>query len=212
MKKLVFLSVALLSFAFTSCSKEETTPTPTDGNVKEFKNLQLFSDNWTYFSFDQGTAIKVANPTESTDWDIAFYYYYVKTNGGTSGKGNGGLFKTESKDFAAITEVPSGATFAKDTLGTMTIGSYPNLVTKDDSFSKVMSGAFGKPEEVSGYVAFSPANMPTWPSVFAPTKWVYIVKTASGSYAKIQVTDVYNDSAKALFPTFQYQVSQDGKF
>jgi hypothetical protein len=48
--------------------------------------------------------------------------------------------------------------------------------------------------------------------VYAPTKYVYIIKTAKGEYAKFQVTDFYNDGAKPNYVTFSYLISKDGKF
>ena len=219
MKKILFLSIILAGFSVASCSKDNDNPTTSTNNgVKEIKNLDIVSkkdkEDWIYFSFDKGSIVEITNPAESPQWDIAFFQHYVKTNGGESGKANGGVFKTESKDFNSIKEVSINVTFAKDIKGTMQYGSYPNLTSKEDSFSLAMSGSFQNDNapEVTGYVALSPKNMPTWPSVYAPTKWVYIVKTASGGYAKIQITDFYNDAAKAGYPTFKYQLSQDGKF
>lgn len=216
MKRILFLSVILAGFSVASCSKNDDKPTtPTDDKVKEIKNLDAVSKkDWVYFSFSKGSIVEITNPAESTQWDIAFFEFYVKTNSGDSGKADGGVYKTASKDFNAIKEVPVNVTYAKDALGTMQYGDYRNLTEKEDSYSSVMSGSFQNDNapEVTGFVALNPKNRPKWPSVYAPTKWVYIVKTGTGGYAKIQITDFYNNAAKAGFPTFQYQLSQDGKF
>jgi hypothetical protein len=42
---------------------------------------------WTYLSFEKGVVPEPADPEASLDWDIAFQRYNVKTNGGTSGRG-----------------------------------------------------------------------------------------------------------------------------
>ena len=122
--KLKFLAPALLAglVAFTSCSKddskkEDPNKDPYEGlrnlNVpagqeKEVKYLDA-SDNkgkYVYFSFNKGV-VEVADPQASNDWDIAFNRYHVKTNSGTSGKGQGGALRTEGKDFAALTSAPT---------------------------------------------------------------------------------------------------------
>ena len=54
--------------------------------------------------------------------------------------------------------------------------------------------------------------MTTWPSVYAPTKNVYVLKTATGKLVKFQVTDFYSDKKVAGFITFIYKVSTDGNF
>jgi hypothetical protein len=49
-------------------------------------------DGWTYFSFAAGKVVPApANPEASLDWDLAFQRYNMKTNGGTSGKGQGAV-------------------------------------------------------------------------------------------------------------------------
>ena len=172
------------------------------------KNLYTFNkDNWVYFSFKKGV-ITIQDPENSSDWDIAFFANYLQTTGGVSGKGEGGAVKTDSNDFDAVTSAPTEG-YAQDVKGTMSYGSYPNLTKKEGTFSPIVSGDF---ETKTGYVSLSPNNIGKWPSVYAPTKYVYIIKTAKGEYAKFQVTDFYNDGAKPNYVTFSYLISKDGKF
>ena len=156
--------------------------------------------------------VEVADPQNSLDWDIAFFAYYAKLNGGASGKGQAGVAKTENKDFSApIATLPSE--YIQDVKGTMSYGNYPNLTKKEDTFSTFLSGGFDTP---TGYVSLNPNNRQSsggkWPSVYAPTKWVYVLKTAKGAFVKFQVTDFYNDKTDANYPSFQYILSEDGKF
>jgi len=115
--KLKFIVPALLAglVAFTSCSKEDKKEEKKDpyeglrnlnvpaGQEREIKYLDASNNEgkYVYFSFNKGV-VEVNDPMASNDWDIAFNRYHVKTNSGTSGKGQGGAVRTEGKDFAAL--------------------------------------------------------------------------------------------------------------
>ena len=213
MKVKLFLAALVTGiFTLTSCSKdsnkeEEKKP----ANVKQEKNLNARQEKWVYYSFEKNAIVEVADPQNSLDWDIAFFAYYAKLNGGASGKGQAGVAKTENKDFSApIATLPSE--YIQDVKGTMSYGNYPNLTEKEDTFSTFLSGGFDTP---TGYVSLNPNNRQSsggkWPSVYAPTKWVYVLKTAKGAFVKFQVTDFYNDKTDANYPSFQYILSEDGK-
>ena len=213
MKVKLFLAALVAGFTLTSCSKdsnkeEEKKP----ANVKQEKNLNARQEKWVYYSFEKNAIVQVADPQNSLDWDSAFFAYYAKLNGGASGKGQAGVAKTENKDFSApIATLPSE--YIQDVKGTMSYGNYPNLTEKEDTFSTFLSGGFDTP---TGYVSLNPNNRQSsggkWPSVYAPTKWVYVLKTAKGAFVKFQVTDFYNDKTDANYPSFQYILSEDGKF
>ena len=214
MKVKLFLAALVAGiFTLTSCSKdsnkeEEKKP----ANVKQEKNLNASQDKWVYYSFEKNAIVQVADPQNSLDWDIAFFAYYAKLNGGASGKGKAGVAKVAGDDFSApIATLPSE--YIQDVKGTMSYGNYPNLTEKEDTFSTFLSGGF---DTKTGFVSLNPNNRQSnggkWPSVYAPTKFVYVIRTAKGAYAKFQVTDFYNDKVQANCPSFQYILSEDGKF
>ena len=71
----------------------------------------------------------------------------------------------------------------------------------------MLTGGFGS---TTGTINLNPANMKEWGGVYAPNKWVYIIKTADGKYAKVQVTDFYKEVSNkkiANFPKLKYQLS-----
>ena len=214
MKIKLFLAALVTGiFTLTSCSKdsnkeEEKKP----ANVKQEKNLNARQEKWVYYSFEKNAIVEVADPQNSLDWDIAFFAYFAKLNGGASGKGKAGVAKVEGDDFSApIATLPSE--YIQDVKGIMSYGSYPNLTEKEDTFSAFLSGGF---DTKTGFVSLNPNNRQSsggkWPSVYAPTKFVYVIRTAKGAYAKFQVTDFYNDKVQANCPSFQYILSEDGKF
>ena len=224
MKKVkVLFAILLVGFlTLTSCSKDEKEEKKPEG-IKIEKNLNAMQEKWVYYSFEKNTIVEVADPQNSLDWDIAFFAYYAKLNGGESGKGKAGVVKVikggkDVTDFSTPIDVlPKEEDYKLDTKGTMAYGNYPNLTQKEDTFSDYLSGGFKlEGEDFTGFVGLNPKNSSArggkWPSVYAPTKFVYIIRTAKGAYAKFQVTDFYNDRTEANSPSFQYLLSEDGKF
>ena len=208
--KLKFLAPALLAgfVAFTSCSKDDKKE-----EEKEEKVALDFSGNevqlsalteWTYFSLKNGE-VTPANPAEDLTWDIAFKQYFVKLNGGTSGKGKAEAFKTEEKDFAKVTEAPKTG-FEKDK--EQTFQGRPGEAEIKANVSPVLTGGF---LSKTGMIEINPANMKKYGNVFGTNEWVYIIKTADGTYAKVQVTDFYKqvgDKKLPGFPKLKYQLSK----
>ncbi len=209
--KLKFLAPALLAgfVAFTSCSKDDKKEEKKEEKValdfsgNEAKEVQLdATGDWKYFSLKNGE-VTPATPADDLTWDIAFKGYYVKLNGGTSGKGKAEVVKVEGTNFAEIVEAPK-AGFAKDAQGKISQGNYPNITKVDASFSQYMSGGFGTK---TGIIGLDPTKAP---KVFTPTNYIYVLKTADGTYAKVQVTDYYKDNADISGGTIKlkYQLSK----
>jgi len=212
--KLLFATLLVGVFALSSCSKDDNKEEKKPANVKQEKNLNAGQKKWVYYSFEKNAIVEVTDPQNSLDWDIAFFAYYVKLNGGESGKGKAGVVKVGGNDFSApITTLPKEKEYIQDAKGVMYYGSYPNLTERNDTFSHLLSGGF---DTKTGYVSLNPKNMQSkggkWPNVYAPTKFVYIIRTAKGAFAKFQVTDFYNDRTQENYPSFQYILSEDGKF
>ena len=104
MKVRLLLSVLAIVFTFASCSKDNDSKEEKKiSKGTQVKNLYTFNkDNWVYFSFKKGV-ITIQDPENSLDWDIAFFAHFLKTNGGISGKGEGGAVKTDSNNFDTVT-------------------------------------------------------------------------------------------------------------
>lgn len=175
-----------------------------DFSGNEAKEVQLdATGDWKYFSLKNGE-VTPATPANDLSWDIAFKGYYVRLNGGTSGKGKAEAFRTEEKDFTKVTEAPKKG-FEKDKEVTFT--------SRDGSSSKenvspVLTGGFGS---TTGAIGLNPANRAKYGNVYGPNEWVYVIKTANGTYAKVQVTDFYKqvgDKKLPSFPKLKYQLSK----
>ncbi len=65
--------------------------------------------NWTYFSFKSGEVTAVDDPETSTEWDIAFNRFKIKTNSGVSGQLGFGAYNAGTVDFESLRMVnPEG--------------------------------------------------------------------------------------------------------
>ena len=192
-----------------SCSRDdnnEVTPNVTD-NSKEATVDASASGTWKYFSFEKGKEVTVTDPKNDLTWDIAFQRYYIKTNSGVSGNGNGGVFKTDSKELSALKQAPTTGYTADDKKETVQLG-YPPVDT-ELSYNSIISGGM---KSVNGYVAYDPALAAQGKSPYTVNKWVYVVKTAKGEYVKLQVVDYLDAKNKGGHPKFKYVLSSDGKF
>lgn len=75
---------------FSSCSSDDD---PVEVSILPVQRITLphcdyGEDNWIYFSFSEGkvlSGINESNRANDLTWDIAFYRYNVRTNGGKSG-------------------------------------------------------------------------------------------------------------------------------
>ena len=160
-KTLFVVLLALL--VFSSCKKDEDTPTPEDGNGGpnvDVKNLDA-SDGYVFYSLTTGTEVSKTD-SNSTQWDIAFNATTIIINGGESGPGAGGALLL-NKLYDEVTEAPKsgydGSQVPKNT--------YP-----DRWYSYNLGG-----------------NHLIKP---IPGK-IIVVRTADGRYAKIEIISYYQD-------------------
>jgi len=105
MKKYFFLS-AILMASFFSCKKEDTK-LPIKAQTFEINSTK--STTWKYFSFAKNDTVTVTDPATSSEWDMAFQRYRIKTNGGLSGNGMGSAANSYQKGqsgFDALKVVP----------------------------------------------------------------------------------------------------------
>jgi hypothetical protein len=121
---------------------------------------------WTYVSVSAGV-VTVADPRTSSAWDLAFSETKIATNGGTSGAGLG-----------AARLAPEGSTFA--------IMTSPTVGFSIDAVLPVPgppgSGEFSGNPALNGWYDYDPVA-----HTISPRDVVFLVRTASGSYAKLDI-------------------------
>jgi len=197
--KNVTLILAVIVLLFASCKKEENNDdTITDNTIKvslTTKNNEQV-DHWVYYSFDtkaEVSGIDSSNFQTSDKWDIAFHSRHVRLNGGTSGIGLAEAFDAGVVDWKSITkEVENGYTkdvFEDNILYAGNGPTGPIMVGTD--LNMVFENAFD-----------FDAN--THPPTYNANKNVYIFRTREGKYAKIMLTDYYNDKGVSGYISFDY--------
>ena len=203
MKK-VFFSIALAALTVASCSRDNDDSTPIQNQEQTNPNLKLVKDldasnasEWKYFSFSSGAIVQVTNPSTDLTWDIAFSRYNIRTNSGTSGAGQVGVFNTLNTNFNAVTEIPSTASYTPDSMVEMQ--SIRGTVRQ--SLNPVITGTVMDNNSTGWY---NYTNM----GDYTLSQNVYIVKTLSGKFVKLQLTSYKNSvNNTTRFITFKYQVA-----
>ena len=180
-----------------SLLKETDQPIVAAGSETETSTEKLSSstitidatnqENWTYFSFEQGQVVEIPNADVSKDWDLAFQRTKVKINGGVSGPGNGEVVMLTETTFDSVAEALADG-YEKDTADTLAI----------------------VPQSKKGWYVYT--GVPThW--VLPIEDRVFVFKTATGSFAKVQFLGYYKDNkAKKdpAFVTFKFVFQGDG--
>ncbi len=210
MKTLNFLTLLLIAgtIGFSSCKKdddkpvEETSETTLKTGEISLSSTELYKDDWVYFSFATGAQVNgvdSTNFTTKTNWDIAFHSRLGRTNSGASSdtEAKGGVYYANSTDFDVIDKAIENTVLVDDSVSLITgIGNY-GPTYKKVSGNEVFDGAFD-------------VDYTQHPPVYTPTKKVYVVQTATGKYAKIQITSYYNAEGESGHITFKYAYQSDG--
>ncbi len=206
-KTIKFLGMALigLSVVITSCEKDETIDEPAvDNTVKvslSTKNNEIV-DHWVYYSFEtkgEVSGIDSSNFKTSEAWDIAFHSRHIRLNGGTSGMGMAEAYDASVVDWTSIKEATENGytkdAFADSILYAGNGPTGPIMIGTD--LNMVFENAFD-----------FDAN--THPPTYLANKNVYVFKTRTGKYAKIMLTDYYNDKGESGYISFKYVLNTGG--
>lgn len=203
MRNLIKYSViysSILLFA-ASCEKDN------DNNTSENKSAAVIDATsesaWKYYSFSKGDTVKVADAQNSTEWDIAFQRYRVKTNGGKSGKGQAAAFMTSLKGqagFDALIQVPDTAVFATD--DTVVVYGYNPANPSKPTETKYILNA-----PLYGWYTLQQGAA----TALVANNNIYVLKTATGKYVKLWIQSYYNDAdAKPGYIKIKYFYQKDG--
>lgn len=110
----ILFSFALAAILCCSCkhSTEDTPPVAAEVTIGGLED-----GKWVYFSIRDGKTVGESTFlsekedkewAKRTDWDFAICGDYIKTNSGTSGKGEGGILRDGSHNFQTLKNAPSG--------------------------------------------------------------------------------------------------------
>jgi hypothetical protein len=186
------LSVAVIVL-FIACKKENTNP-PIQSQTFEINSTA--STMWKYFSFAKNDTIIVTDPVSSSEWDLAFQRYRIKTNGGKSGSGMGSAANSYQKGesgFDALKLVSDTATFAAD--------DSVHIAVQQGYATYIVSPVL--------YTWFTIELAPQGTQI-VPSDYIYIVKTGAGKYAKVWFKSYYSAANASGHVTIQYKYQPDG--
>ena len=192
MKKIVFL-LLIITISFFACKKENTN---VQIEAQTFEINSTGSNVWKYFSFDLNDTVTIADPANSNAWDLAFQRYRIKTNGGESGNGSGSAANSYLKGqsgFDALTVVPDTSTFKVD--------ESVDIAVQQGYATYIVNPVL--------YTWFS-LEFATQGTQIVPSDDIFIVKTASGKYAKVWIKSYYSASNLSGYVTIQYKYQPDG--
>ena len=200
------LLIAALAVSFSSCKKDD--PTPTVLTATTFSNLAAdppsggynptngqpigITKKFTFFSFKTGAVVANAD-SASTKWDIGFNSTNIIINGGTSGPGQGSG-QVVSGIFADLATAPD-AGFIQDN-------------------KNAAPAVYGIPRgSGNGWYTYNPST-----NIVTPTAGkVLVFKTADGKYAKMEIISYYKDAPATptstsvdRYYTFRYIYQPDG--
>jgi hypothetical protein len=193
MEKIGYLS-AFLFVLFIACKKEKTgLPI----QAQTFEINATGQTKWKYFSFALNDTITVTDPATSTAWDLAFQRYRIRTNSGKSGSGLGSAANSYQKGqtgFDALKIVSDTTTFAvDDSIQIAVVQGYATYLVNPvlyNWFTLELGGTQG--------------------TQIVPTDYIFIVKTASGKYAKVWFQSYYSATNVSGYDSFQYKYQPDG--
>jgi hypothetical protein len=200
-----FLGMAVigLSLTISSCTKEENLTTNPETQMVSLttKNNEKV-DHWVYYSFEtkgEVNGIDSSNYQKSNTWDIAFHSRHIRLNGGVSGQGMGEAYDAGVVEWESVKE-------AKESGYTKDVYKDKILYAGNDSLGPILVGT-------NLNMVFENAfdfDANTHPPTYSANKNVYVFKTQNGNYAKIMLTDYYNEKGVSGYISFKYVLNTDG--
>jgi len=192
MKTKILLLFSVIGL-FSACNEEENNP-PVESRTFEINSSS--STTWKYFSFEKNDTVEISDPLNSAGWDLAFQRYRVKTNGGLSGGGMGSAansYKKGQAGFDALTTVSDTASFTADASVQIAVQQgYATYIINPELYT---------------WFAIELAAQGTQ---IVPSDYIYVVKTASGKYAKVWFKSYYSATNASGHVTIQYKYQADG--
>lgn len=138
-------------------------------------------EQWVYLRLDTGAEVTVSDPASSREWDVGVRRYFIKINGGTSGGCGSETSVQSGSDFAGIARAPMGGY----------VTDQPDSADEDQEPDYALS-------QGGGWYDY---NVMT--HALTPRAQIYVLKTCTGGYVKLQMTGYYDAAGTSGFPSFR---------
>ena len=217
MKVKSFLAMALMALLATGCSDDDEPKLPTTEGVKTMTVSTADYSVWTYINLKTGATqtatvegpwkyiggdnevLSESNPeikgSVPAEWDLAFHYYEIRTNGGQA-------VVTNSKELAEVTELP-----ATGWTSDVTVKAEDQDIIVD--MKNMMKGQVGyagglvNPTLCKWVTKTPTGSMP--PTIYTVTENIYVVKLQNGNWVKLKFLDKLDgDGKKAIKFSYEY--------
>ena len=139
--------------------------------------------SWVYFQFAGAKEVTPQDPLSSTEWDLALLRFQLKVNGGISGSGSVEVALVTGTPFDSLSQAPGG--------GYLTDQADGSDEDTDPDYAFVQRGTF--------------YNYNVTTHILTPKDQVYVVRSTTGQYYKMQFTGYYDQAGSAGFPAFRWQ-------
>jgi len=162
--------------------------------AKTHTTLINSSDGPVYFDFLQGSTTSPADPAESQAWDFAIDSGVLKTNGGTSGSGDGAAGATEASTLEEVVAVADGqGCYVFNVHKCDCAMSYATCEAEGEIWTEQCpcDSTFLLDEISSSDGSSSNPALSDWhegDDVMSPKSKVFVVRTRHGGYAKFLIT------------------------
>ncbi len=215
MKKTILLSLAALMTLLlcASCKSDKNEPKPATKKI-----VVDASDytKWVYINFDKGEVVNVSTPETDLSWDLGLHRYDFKTNGGTSGKGQGAAARTTQKDLMGNIPTPKDSEWTLDREGLLLMKFGANKDGKHDMEYKKQSANFlltsePKGQGGQGYLNKGIISMSGMPPTVTVDPSVFLVRSAAGKIVRVRVLDYQSATKKTGHITLEYTIQADKK-
>ena len=212
MKKTILLSlVALMTLLLcASCKSDKDEPKPATKKI-----VVDASDytKWVYINFAKGEVVSVSAPETDLSWDLGLHRYDFKTNGGTSGKGQGAAFRTTQKDIMGNIPTPKDSDWTLDREGLLLMKFGVNKEGKHDMKYEKQSANFLLTSEPKGdgrgYLNKGIISMSGMPPKVTVDSSVFLVRSATGQIVFVRVLDYQNATKQGGHITLEYIIIAD---
>lgn len=164
----VIIFVGSVGFSMISCNKD-TVDTKVAVQTLDSIAMPFMGEHYTFYSLRDGKEIPLSD-SATTKWDIGIRFTNIILNSHASGPGQGGVIvKTGSYD--DYLEAPQTG-YAYDTIPTVP-GDAP-LYAID-----------GNPRSANAWYIYQPTDH----KIISKAGWFFVVKTADGKYAKLEISE-----------------------
>ncbi len=166
--KMKYLVWGLLTFSaavsISSCTKDNAVPEPTEITATDSITIPFRSDHYTFYSLESGKEVPLED-SATTKWDIGLRFASIIVNSHASGPGAGGIVVMKGV-YEDLDKAPDDG-YAYDTTTT-------KLAVNSN------------PRSADAWYLYEPVNHNLSPKAGL----FFVVKTANGRYAKLEVMKV----------------------